>query len=407
MLKYRMFSYKSILTALFFSFFIYSEYFGISVKSLNTVFAIMGIFSLFILTKKELFLSGFLISILWFWWIGNSFIYYDLSYLIPVVLIGISFCYGLFFYFIGFYNNLVYKLVYIFALSFFNPFNFNWFKLELPFINSYFGTSKVEFLIILITLALFLRYQSKYKKQSLAFLICSFLGLYLYNTTTSITIEQPNLKIYKYNTYIDQDKKWEKSYKNKTINENIKVIKKAIDGKYDLIVLPETAFPLVLNRNNTINDILLELSYEISIVTGSLYEKDGLYYNSTYFYENGKREVAHKVVLVPFGEAVPMPEKIRNFINDIFYNGAKDYETAKEPTTFNIQGVKFRNAICYEITTDEIYKNLDTPYIIGTSNNAWFTPSTEPTLQKLLMKYYEKKYNLYYIDVSNTSDNEK
>jgi len=26
------------------------------------------------------------------------------------------------------------------------------------------------------------------------------------------------------------------------------------------------------------------------------------------------------------------------------------------------------------------------------SNNGWFTPSTEPTLQKLLLQYYSKKY---------------
>lgn len=402
-----MFSYKSILTALFLSFFLYSEYFGVSIKFLNTIFAVMAIFSLFVLTKKELFLAGFLTAILWFWWISKSFIFYDLTYLIPIILIAVGLCYGVLFYFIGFYEHLLYKLIYIIALSFIDPFNFNWFKLELPFINSYFGTSKIEFFVILLSLVLFLTYRKRWKIESVAFLIVTFFGLYLYNLSSNVYIEKPNLKIYKYNTYINQDNKWKNIYRNKIIDENIKTIIKAIDQKYDLIVLPETAFPLVLNRNDTINEKLSELSYDISIVTGALYKKDELYYNSTYFYENGKREVAHKVVLVPFGEAVPLPEKIRNFINDIFYNGAKDYETAKEPTTFTIKGVKFRNAICFELTTDEIYKNLDTPYIIGISNNAWFTPSVEPTLQKLLMKYYEKKYNLYYIDVTNTIDKEK
>ncbi|MFX4155788.1 apolipoprotein N-acyltransferase, partial [Aliarcobacter butzleri] len=42
---------------------------------------------------------------------------------------------------------------------------------------------------------------------------------------------------------------------------------------------------------------------------------------------------------------------------------------------------------------DTIYENLgDTRYIIMTSNNAWYTPSIEPTLQDLLLKYYSKKY---------------
>ena len=163
-----------------------------------------------------------------------------------------------------------------------------------------------------------------------------------------------------------------KSIQKKIIEDNIIAIKNAIDEKQDLIILPETAFPLVLNKTENLKALLLNLSNDISIVTGSLYAKDGLYYNSTYHFENGNVEVAHKVVLVPFGEAVPMPEKIRNLINDIFYNGAQDYETAKEPTSFTIKGKKFRNAICYEATTDAIYKNLDTPYVIVTSNNAWF-----------------------------------
>jgi len=30
--------------------------------------------------------------------------------------------------------------------------------------------------------------------------------------------------------------------------------------------------------------------------------------------------------------------------------------------------------------------------MIVLSNNGWFTPSTEPTLQKLLLQYYSKKY---------------
>ena len=95
----------------------------------------------------------------------------------------------------------------------------------------------------------------------------------------------------------------------------------------------------------------------------------------------------------------------RLFINDLFYNGAKDYEVALKPTTFNIKNEKFRNAICYEATSDEIYKDLDSKYIIVSSNNAWFTPSIEPTLQKLLLKYYAKKYKVLIYHSTNMSKN--
>ncbi len=93
-------------------------------------------------------------------------------------------------------------------------------------------------------------------------------------------------------------------------------------------------------------------------------------------------------------------------INDIFYNGATDYSKASSPINFIIQGEKYRNAICYEGTTDKIFENLgDTKYMIMISNNAWFTPSIEPTLQHLLLKYYSKKYSVTIFHVVNGSEN--
>ena len=396
-----MITYKSILTTLFFTFFLYSSYLKLDSYIINTIFALMGFYALFMLTKKELFATGFLISIFWFWWIAYSFIYYELEYLIPLILLGVGLLYGTLFYVVGLFTNIYLKIIYIFTLSFVNPFGFNWFKLELLFINSYLGTSKIEFLLILIVLGLFYQYRNKYTFKSNYGLGFVLILLCIYNNLTKIEIEKPNIKIMKYQTHIDQNKKWNKFFRQEIIENNFKAIKQAIDMGKDLIIMPETAFPLVLNKEELIHNRLLELSKYISIVTGSLYLKDGLYYNSTYLYQNEKVKVAHKVVLVPFGEAVPLPEKIRNIINDVFYNGAKDYETAQFPTTFEIKGIKFRNAICYEATTNDIFENLDTPYIIATSNNAWFSPSIQPTLQNLLMKYYSKKYNLYYINVSN------
>ena len=74
-----------------------------------------------------------------------------------------------------------------------------------------------------------------------------------------------------------------------------------------------------------------------------------------------------------------------DLINNIFYGGASDYSKASNATDFLIKGEKFRNAICYEATTDKIFENLgDTKYMMVISNNAWFIPSIEPTLQHLL-----------------------
>lgn len=400
-----MLTLKSIILPILFSFFLYCEYFQISVYLLNTLAALATIYLLFTLTKKELFLSGFGVGILWFWWLGYSFVYYDLIYLIPIVIISIGILYGILFTIIGLSNNPFYKVSYIFVLSFIEPFSFNWFKLELLFINSYIGISKYELFAVLFFTALlfFLKNKNRFNIAIFAYIVAViFLVVFKY-LNLNLFKEESSLKIYMNETNIDQDIKWNSLYLNKILDQNFKNINSAIKNGYDLIIFPETSYPLVLNNEENIMGFLLEKSNKISIILGSLYEKDGLYYNSTYFFEKGVMQVAHKVVLVPFGEAVPLPEKIRDFINDLFYNGAKDYETAKEPTTFNIKGTKFRNAICYEATTDKIYESLDTKYVIATSNNAWFTPSIQPTLQKLLLKYYSKKYDLTIYSVTNKS----
>jgi len=404
-----MFTYKSTLLSICISLFIYIEYFfnidtnnyDIIIRLLNTILSLYAFLLIFDLTKKELFGSGFFIGIFWFWWIGYSFVYYNLSYLIPVIIIGIGIVYGLLFFIIGLSNNIFYKVICIYTLSFIEPFGFNWFKIELPFINSYIGNSKIEFLIIIIISAIFVKYKDRYKKSISLLYFAIVCILILFNTNNEKSINKPNLKIYQYQSNIAQDKKWEKKYKRNIINDNFKNIDKAIQNNYELIILPETAFPLVLNHQKNIQNQLLEKSKEIAIITGALYEKNNQLYNSTYLFQNNTIQVAHKVVLVPFGEAVPLPEKLRDWINNVFYDGAQDYKTAKEATTFEIKGFKFRNAICYEATTDTIYKNLDTPYVIAISNNAWFTPSHQPTLQKLLLKYYEKKYNLKILNITN------
>ena len=68
-----------------------------------------------------------------------------------------------------------------------------------------------------------------------------------------------------------------------------------------------------------------------------------------------------------------------------------------------IKGTKFRNAICWEATCPEIYEG-DVNYVIAISNNAWFAPSIEPTLQKLLIRYYAQKNSVTIYHATNGSE---
>ena len=388
---------KSILTALLFSSFIYFEYLNISNTIINTIFALFSFYLLLTIDKKALFFSGFYISVLWFWWLGYSFVYYELTYLIPVVIFGVGLVYGLLFYFTGIINNIYFRASYLFLLTFIYPFGFNWLQLELPFVNTLLGTSKIDFALILLALVMIAKLPN-YKKY------ISIIPL-LFALSSQQSIQLPNIKIYMANTNIKQENKWEDIHKENIINQNFKEIDFAIKENYDLVILPETTLPLILNKDQGLQTLLEQKSMKISIVIGSLYKKDGFYHNSTYFFENGKMEVAHKVVLIPFGEAVPLPQLLKDLINDTFYNGAKDYEASEMATDFNIKGIDFRSAICYEATTNKIFENSKSKYMIAISNNAWFVPSTQPTLQNLLLKYYAKKYNMKIFSCANMSGN--
>ncbi len=353
---------KGFIVAFLLSSFIYLEYFGYESKFLNTIFILTAYYLLVTIDKKSLFFAGFFTGLLWFWWIGYSFIYYDLVYLIPFIVLFFGVAHGVFFWFTAIFDRVLVRIVMLYLLTFFEPFGFNWFKLDLPLINTYFNT-----------------YESN--------------------------IKEPNLKITMPPYNIAQDKKWDKTFVTEVVATNLANIDDAIKNGYDLVILPETAFPLPLNKEDELLEILKEKSNHISIVTGALSVEKDNYLNSTYMFENGTFKIANKVVLVPFGEEIPLPKFLVTFINDTFFDGASDYSKASEPTTFTIKGVKFRNAVCYEATTDAIYQNLDTSYVIATSNNAWFTPSTEPTLQKLLLRYYAKKYHTLIYHSTNKSQN--
>lgn len=390
---------KGFITSILLSAFIYLSHFNIEYLLLNTVLGLLAIYFLVTIPRKSLFITGFTTGIFWFYWIGISLKYYELTYLIPVLLIGIGIVYGLLFLLLGLINNIIYRVIAIFVFTFIAPFGFNWMKFELLFVDSYFSTTKESFALILAAVFMV----SQLKRLKFLALIPLFIA---YQSPQGEIIDNPNLDIHLTQFNIPQDIKWKKENRNKLINKNLDEIDKAISLNKDLIVLPETSIPTILNKQKDLFDYLKEKSYEITIFTGGLYLENQKIYNATYLFSKGEVQIAKKVVLVPFGEEIPLPKFFVDLINNTFYGGASDYAKASIPTDLIIGDTKIRNAICYEATTDKIFENLaDTKYMIAISNNAWFTPSIEPTLQKLLMKYYSKKYGVTIFHVVNGSQN--
>ncbi|OCL99745.1 apolipoprotein N-acyltransferase [Aliarcobacter thereius] len=413
-LKTQHFNKRSIINGLVLSIllssFIYLDYFNISFKLLDTVLALASIFLLLKYSKRDLFFTGFFVGIFWFWWFVNSLQYYDLNYLTPLIILGLGLFYGLSFFLLGIFKNIYLKAILISLFLFYAPFGFDWLKLDLIFINSYFNSSKLSFIFII--LGFLILFENRLNNLRfiaiLPFILAlSFSQSFLKDEKQNIVLDNKEFpKIYMSQFYINQDLRWQKENFKKINIMVLDEIYKAIDEKYDVIVLPETIFTFVLSDYKSLFEELKILSNDIDIIAGSIYKENKSYYNASYFFSKENVQIAKKVVLVPFGEEIPLPKFMQDFLNNLIYGGANDLSKASQATDFLIKDIKFRNAICYEGTNDKIYEDLNgVKNIIMISNNAWFTPSIEPTLQHLLLKYYSNKYDINIYHIVNGSSN--
>jgi len=407
---------RGFFIALLSSAFIYLDYWGLSHPILTTLFGLTSLYLLLQEEKRTWLFSGFFIGLFWFWWIIMSFKHYEMLWAIPIGLLVIALSYGILFWLIAYISEkislfvgmwttrptkllpLVLKAIGLLVLSYIHPFGFDWLKPELMFIESYLGIEKWQFTIILIAMIL-----SIWKKQ----LLYLFLVLFAYqpSTTSSLTLPS-NIEIVTTQTPVKD--KWNESLHPAQFDMLFQTIDQAIDANKTLIILPESVFPVFLNRSQALLDKLQKRAKYISIVTGGLYWDGQTPRNSTYIFHDNKVSVANKVLLVPFGESNPLPDFLSNWVNKVFYDGAVDYKASANITDYSIGKHTYRNAICFEATSEKLYakdKNGDYPKnMIVLSNNGWFMPSTEPTLQKLLLQYYSKKYGTTIYHAVNMSE---
>jgi len=400
------------LIALLSSAFIYLDYWGLSHPLLTTLFGLTSLYLLLQEGQKSWFFSGFFIGLFWFWWISVSFKHYNMIWAVPIGLMIIALSYGILFWLIALLAKktaslltphsslltLILKALGLLTISYIHPFGFDWFKPELMFVESYLGIEKWQFALILISITLAL-----WKRQ----LLYLFLVLLAYQPSTVATPTIPDT-IQIVTTHTSVKDKWETSLQPAQFDLLFKTIDQAIDANKTLVILPESVFPVFINRSQELIDKLEEKTKHISIVTGGLYWDGKTPRNSTYIFTNNKISVANKVVLVPFGESNPLPDFLSDWVNKVFYDGAVDYKASKDVIDYKIDEKTYRNAICFEATSEKLYaKNTQgerPKNMIAISNNGWFTPSIEPTLQKLLLQYYSKKYGTTIYHAVNMSD---
>lgn len=387
---------RGLLISLLGSAFIYLTYWGLSHPFINTLLGLTALYLLLQADKKVWFIAGAGIGLLWFWWIVLSLWHYGMIWAVPIELVIIMLTYGLLFWLGAWLGEVLttkvslpavyFKAVWLLGLSILHPFSFDWLKPELMFIESYLGIEKWQYALVLLGISLSIHTQRFYYLLLLLF-------AYEPRMHAIAPLEQNIVLVTTHTTVHD---KWDERMQAKHFQTLLNSIDTAIEAKKSLVVLPESVFPVFLNHSQALIDALQHRAKQISIVTGGLYWDGQTPRNSAYIFTNNTITVANKVVLVPFGESNPLPDFLSDWVNKVFYDGAVDYKASRNITDYTIDGTTYRNAICFEATSEKLYEkdaNGNRPKnMIVLSNNGWFTPSTEPTLQKLLLQYYSKKY---------------
>jgi len=375
----------ALLIAVSFSAFIYRDYFGLPhIALIETLLALGAYYGLLSAPRRTVLLAGFFIGLLWFYWIGFSFRYYGMPWAVPLVIVFFGLVYLLYFGVLALSEQPFIRAALLFGLTFVAPMGFNWMVPELPLLQTWLGFEKWQFALILFALALAAALKTPWRFAALLLLVGAYAPAYT-------PPPMPPLKIKLTSTAVAQDLKWLPRMQMPSIAHNFALIDEAVAEGNDLVILPESVFPLFLNMRPELVEMLKARSEEIAIVTGALLYENGSNYNVTYFFRGGQMQIAKKMVLVPFGEYIPLPDWIGRWINIFVFDGASDYLSADHPTDFDINGTLFRNAVCYEATAEPLFAG-DPRYMIAISNNAWFTPSIEPTLQRLLMTYYARRH---------------
>ena len=409
---------RGFFIALLGSAFIYLDYWHFSSELISTILGLLSLYLLLSSHTRTWVTAGFFTGLFWFWWVALSFNHYQMPWAIPFVMLFMGLAYALLFGLLSWGSEkiatipnragwglpekqaklsqekvgeptlrvLILRMLGLLTLSYIHPFGFDWFKPELVFVNSYIGIEKWQFALVLAAIVL-----SLWKKQ----LLFLFLVILAYqpghHTTPSVPKE---IQLVTLNTTVKD--KWDKKANKAQFQEIFQEIDKAIAAKKTLVILPESVFPLFLNYDQKLMARLEEKAKKISIVVGALYWDGKTPHNSAYIFANNKVTVANKVLLVPFGESNPLPDFLSDWVNKVFYDGAVDYKASENVVDYSINGSTYRNAICFESTSERLYEkdaNGERPkQMIVLSNNGWFTPSTEPTLQRLLLQYYSKKY---------------
>jgi apolipoprotein N-acyltransferase len=309
--------------------------------------------------------------------------------------------------------------------------------LNIPIIQiaSVFGTYSISFLLVLINsaiaaLVLYLvggngkliqlvapsvskRWMVSISIPAVFFIITAYIfGGYVVSSPTagqkiSVSVVQGN---------IEQKNKWDSKYARTIMQAYTTLTEEAAGHRPDLIVWPEAATPWSITQapqlyqeirrlaRNANASLLLGSSSHVKFKKGA--PKKSTYQNSAFLIgprKEDRRQQYDKMVLLPFGEYLPMKDKIPwsaiNIPDPGSFLPGKDYALFNGPTG------RIGVAICWESIFAEHVRQLvrrGAQLVINISNEAWFGKTAAPYQMLSMNVFRAVENNVFVVRCSNT-----
>lgn len=235
--------------------------------------------------------------------------------------------------------------------------------------------------IIVVGIAVFafcmMRYSDNRRWLSvLSVLIIAGIGAGLQHMTWTVKQGKPvNVALLQGN--VDQHTKWSVEQSKQIVLNYLDLIDQT-DAQ--VIVLPETAFPIYLSQAmGQTRDKLLGVASEkqADILIGILdWQDEGNWqkFNAVANYGISGLQIQHKSHLVPFGEFIPLPLFFAPIYEHWFRMPHNDFSVGKKQQLFSLGDSMVAISICYDdLFGHDLAKHAkNAAYIVSVSNGAWF-----------------------------------
>ena len=371
-------------------------------------------------------------------WIGNALLtdVINFGWLYPICLISAGAFFGLFIAlpFMGLHKikNPFYKIITLAILWVLSEWIRSWILTGFPWnllgtiwagndyspqLASVFGTYGLSFISVIIFATPFILLKEVSTKNIIIaaltpiLLIGLLFGYGYYRiknnpikfTTKTIRMVQPS---------IPQTNKWDRKQLESNFDEYINLSKKASLDGIDIVIWGETASPFPLDFDiKKRMEATKAISKKGLLITGAVrFEKqnNGEYkpYNSLFAIDKkGEiKAIYDKSHLVPFGEYIPLKEKLPFNVNKIT-NGLADFKSGNGNKTIKISDIpKFGALICYEIIfpSEVTNKNNHPKWLINLTNDGWYGDSIGPRQHLASAKLRAIEEGIPVVRVANT-----